>query len=162
MPLYYGTVPYSALYSIVKNPAPPHLQAVPLYLSEIAPARARGALNITFQMATTLGILGGELVDYATQSLGAWGWRLCLALAGVPALVLLLGSLLLPETPNSLLERGHCERGREVLQRLRGKDVNVSVREHYPPLSSLLALMVMVLAGCVFLYRECHESIRRR
>jgi len=33
-------------------------QAVPLYLSEIAPSQARGALNILFQMATTLGILG--------------------------------------------------------------------------------------------------------
>lgn len=103
------------------------VQAVPLYLSEIAPAKARGALNILFQMATTLGILGGELVDYAAQPLGAWGWRLCLAVAGIPALVLLLGSLLLPETPNSLLERGHHEQGKAVLQKLRGEDVDITV-----------------------------------
>ena len=33
------------------------------------------------------------------------GWRLSLGLAGVPACVLLLGGLLLPESPNSLIER---------------------------------------------------------
>ena len=32
-------------------------QAVPLYLSEIAPAHIRGTLNIMFQMATTIGEL---------------------------------------------------------------------------------------------------------
>ena len=30
-------------------------QAVPLYLSEIAPPHIRGTLNIMFQMATTIG-----------------------------------------------------------------------------------------------------------
>ena len=33
------------------------------------------------------------------------GWRLSLGLAGVPAVVLLLGGILLPESPNSLIER---------------------------------------------------------
>ena len=33
------------------------------------------------------------------------GWRLSLGLAGVPACVLLLGGILLPESPNSLIER---------------------------------------------------------
>ena len=36
-------------------------QAVPLYLSEIAPAHARGTLNIMFQMATTIGIWVAEV-----------------------------------------------------------------------------------------------------
>ena len=31
------------------------LQAVPLYLSEMAPPQLRGGLNIMFQMATTIG-----------------------------------------------------------------------------------------------------------
>lgn len=103
-------------------------QAVPLYLSEVAPAKARGALNIMFQMATTLGILAGQLINYGTQFLVPWGWRLSLGLAGVPALILTLGGIFLPETPNNLIERHKLERGKEVLQRLRGADVDVEVR----------------------------------
>ena len=39
-------------------------QSAPLYLSEMAPAQLRGALNIGFQMATTLGILVAGLINY--------------------------------------------------------------------------------------------------
>lgn len=33
------------------------------------------------------------------------GWRISLAIAGGPAIVLFIGSILLPESPNSLVER---------------------------------------------------------
>lgn len=33
------------------------------------------------------------------------GWRISLAVAGGPAIALFIGSLLLPESPNSLVER---------------------------------------------------------
>jgi hypothetical protein len=36
------------------------------------------------------------------------------------------GGLTLPETPNSLIERGHLEQGRDVLQRIRGTE-NIQV-----------------------------------
>ncbi len=42
-------------------------QSAPLYLSEMAPAQLRGALNIGFQMATTLGILVAGLINYGEQ-----------------------------------------------------------------------------------------------
>ena len=35
----------------------------------------------------------------------AHGWRLSLGLAAVPAFVLLAGGIMLPESPNSLIER---------------------------------------------------------
>ncbi|CAI5984010.1 unnamed protein product [Closterium sp. NIES-64] len=100
-------------------------RAVPLYLSEMAPAQLRGALNMMFQMATTLGIVGGQLINYGTAHLHPWGWRLSLALAAVPAAVLTAGGLFLPDTPNSLVERGHATCGRQVLQRIRGIEVDV-------------------------------------
>ena len=40
------------------------MQSVPLYLSEIAPPKLRGALNFMFQLATTSGILIAQLVNY--------------------------------------------------------------------------------------------------
>ncbi|XP_015893050.2 sugar carrier protein A [Ziziphus jujuba] len=100
-------------------------QAVPLYLSEMAPTHLRGGLNMMFQLATTLGIFTANMINFGTQHLEKWGWRLSLGLAAAPALLMTVGGILLPETPNSLIERGLKERGRKVLERLRGTgDVN--------------------------------------
>lgn len=51
---------------------------------------------------------------------GGYGWRISLALAGVPALMLTLGSLLVHDTPNSLIERGLEDEGKIVLKKIRG------------------------------------------
>uniref|UniRef100_A0A0C9RGV6 TSA: Wollemia nobilis Ref_Wollemi_Transcript_25410_1781 transcribed RNA sequence n=1 Tax=Wollemia nobilis TaxID=56998 RepID=A0A0C9RGV6_9CONI len=96
-------------------------QAVPVYLSEMAPAKLRGALNIGFQLFTTIGILAANLINYGTDKIhGGWGWRVSLALAAVPAGIMTVGALFLPDTPNSLIERGHMEKGRTMLERVRG------------------------------------------
>ena len=92
---------------------------VPLYLSEMAPHNLRGSMNICFQLMVTIGILTAQLINYGLQDL-EWGWRLSLGLAAVPATILLLGGLLLPESPNSLVERGYDVKGRAVLEKLRG------------------------------------------
>ncbi|KAH9324842.1 hypothetical protein KI387_005020 [Taxus chinensis] len=96
-------------------------QAVPVYLSEMAPARLRGGLNIGFQMFTTIGILAANLINYGTDKIrGGWGWRVSLALAAVPAGMMTIGAFGLPDTPNSLIERGHMDKGRAMLERIRG------------------------------------------
>ncbi|KAF4365202.1 hypothetical protein G4B88_000361 [Cannabis sativa] len=95
-------------------------QGVPLYLSEMAPAHLRGGLNMMFQLATTLGIFTANMVNYGTQNLHDWGWRLSLGLAAVPAFMMTVGGIFLPETPNSLVERKSKDKGREVLERIRG------------------------------------------
>ncbi|XP_076942067.1 sugar transport protein 13-like [Bidens hawaiensis] len=98
-------------------------QAVPVFLSEIAPTRIRGGLNILFQLNVTIGILFANLVNYGTAKIeGGWGWRLSLGLAGVPALLLTVGALLVVDTPNSLIERGKLEEGKAVLKKIRGTD----------------------------------------
>jgi MFS transporter, SP family, sugar:H+ symporter len=98
-------------------------QSVPLYLSEMAPAKLRGMLNIGFQLMTTIGILGANLINYATVGIeGGWGWRVGLGLAGVPAAVITLGALALPDTPNSLIARGYSEDARAVLVKIRGTE----------------------------------------
>lgn len=40
------------------------VQACPLYLSEMAPAHLRGSLNICFQLATAVGILAANSLNY--------------------------------------------------------------------------------------------------
>uniref|UniRef100_A0A453BQJ7 Major facilitator superfamily (MFS) profile domain-containing protein n=1 Tax=Aegilops tauschii subsp. strangulata TaxID=200361 RepID=A0A453BQJ7_AEGTS len=102
-------------------------QSVPVYLSEMAPARLRGMLNIGFQLMITIGILAAALINYGTNKIKAgYGWRISLALAAVPAGIITLGSLFLPDTPNSLIERGHPEAARRMLNRIRGSDVDIS------------------------------------
>ncbi|OAY75013.1 Sugar carrier protein C [Ananas comosus] len=100
-------------------------QSVPVYLSEMAPPKLRGMLNIGFQLMITIGILAANLINYGTAKIaGNWGWRVSLGLAAVPAAIITLGSLLLPDTPNSLIERGHTEKAKEMLLKIRGtKDV---------------------------------------
>ncbi|KAL0442839.1 UNVERIFIED_CONTAM: Sugar carrier protein C [Sesamum latifolium] len=61
---------------------------------------------------------------------GGWGWRLSLGGAMVPALIVTLGSLVLPETPNSLIERGKQDDARAKLQKIRGVP-NVDQEFHY-------------------------------
>ncbi|KAF7148535.1 hypothetical protein RHSIM_Rhsim03G0253700 [Rhododendron simsii] len=98
------------------------LKAVPLYLSEMAPFHLRGGLNMMFQLATTLGIFSANMINYGTSKLEPWGWRLSLGLAAAPALLMTLGGIFVPETPNSLVERGKTEEGRKILEKIRGTD----------------------------------------
>ncbi|XP_011622348.1 sugar carrier protein C isoform X1 [Amborella trichopoda] len=98
-------------------------QSAPLYLSEMAPAKLRGALNIGFQLFITIGILAANLVNYGTANIkGGWGWRVSLALAAVPAAIITIGTLFLPDTPNSLIERDHPDQAHAMLKRIRGSD----------------------------------------
>ncbi|KAJ8767651.1 hypothetical protein K2173_018209 [Erythroxylum novogranatense] len=96
-------------------------QSVPIYLSEVAPHRYRGALNIMFQLMITIGILVANFLNYGFAKIeGGWGWRLSLGGALVPAVIIIGSSLILPETPNSLIERNHYEEAKAQLLKLRG------------------------------------------
>ncbi len=88
--------------------------AVTLYNSEMAPAQIRGRLNQIFQIVLTLGVFVAQAINIGTAHIYPWGWRVSLALAGMPAIVLTFGGIFLPDTPNSLIERGYKEQGRKV------------------------------------------------
>ncbi|KAJ8485083.1 hypothetical protein OPV22_017568 [Ensete ventricosum] len=97
-------------------------QSVPLYLSEMAPPRYRGAFNNGFQFSIGIGALIANIINYGTANIkGGWGWRVSLALAAVPALLLSLGAVFLPETPNSLIQQGgDVHNAKQLLQKIRG------------------------------------------
>ncbi|KAG8381556.1 hypothetical protein BUALT_Bualt06G0133900 [Buddleja alternifolia] len=99
-------------------------QSVPLYLSEMAPAKYRGAFNMCFQLCVGSGCLIAYVINYGTQKIkGGWGWRVSLAMAGAPALIITVGAIFLPDTPNSLIQRGHDqEKAKRLLQRIRGTE----------------------------------------
>lgn len=100
-----------------------HAQVVPLYSSEMAPARWRGSLNVLFQMGITLGIFAANMINYlATKLPGHSGWRIAFATAALPALLLTTAAVLLPDTPLSLIRRRLPHHALAVLQKIRGTD----------------------------------------
>lgn len=100
----------------------PFLQSVPLYLSEMAPAKYRGAISNGFQLCIGIGFLSANLINYETQKIKhGYGWRISLATAAIPASILTLGSIFLPETPNSIIQTtGDVHKAELMLCRVRG------------------------------------------
>ncbi|KAM1708766.1 hypothetical protein FF1_001739 [Malus domestica] len=99
-------------------------QAVPLYLSEMAPPKYRGAINNGFQFSVGIRVLSANLINYSSEKIkGGWVWRISLAMAAVPASMLTPGALFLPETPNSLIQHSaDHQTAKQMLQRIRGVD----------------------------------------
>ncbi|KAJ0975016.1 hypothetical protein J5N97_016981 [Dioscorea zingiberensis] len=100
-------------------------QVAPLYLAEVAPARWRGAMTTAFQFFIAIGAFAANLTNYITSRIPNWGWRLSLGLAAVPASILIVATLFIPDTPSSLLHRGKHTAARTALLRLRGPMANI-------------------------------------
>jgi sugar porter (SP) family MFS transporter len=91
---------------------------VPLYLAEMAPASERGVVTSLNQYMIIVGTALSAALGYALAFAGSWRWML---LIGVfPAIVLVVGMLAMPDTPRSLVRRGHDDNARAVLIGLRG------------------------------------------
>ncbi len=94
---------------------------VPMYLGEISPAKTRGKISGLNQLMITIGMLSAYGVNYAFVHVFE-GWRWMLGGAAVPAMVLLFGAFLLPESPRFLVRIGEKELARQVLQSLRSSE----------------------------------------
>ncbi|GFQ05166.1 hexose carrier protein hex6 [Phtheirospermum japonicum] len=90
----------------------------------MAPSKYRGAFNVAFQICVSIGYNSATLINYGTVRIaGGWGWRISIAMAGVPAGVLAFGALFLPETPNSLIQNDvDSNKTKILLQKIRGTD----------------------------------------
>ena len=88
----------------------------PIYISEIAPAKHRGKLVISFQLNVVLGILIAYVSNYLLQG-GENDWRLMLGVVGIPSLIFSILILFTPETPQFLLlKRNNPVAALEVLK----------------------------------------------
>ncbi|KAF3324712.1 hexose carrier protein HEX6-like protein [Carex littledalei] len=99
-------------------------QAVPLYLSEMAPSKYRGAFSNGFQFLLSVGGLIATFINYGSEKIrGGGGWRVSFGLAVIPSSMLALGAVFLPETPNSLIQQGKDPKTViKLLQKIRGID----------------------------------------
>lgn len=102
-------------------------QTVPMYVAELAPASRRGQLVLTFQIGIGAGILVSTIVG-ATESLS---WRISVGLAVIPATILLLTMLRLPESPRWLVRAGRDDEARASLQSMRpeGSSIDAEIDE---------------------------------
>ncbi|WP_241578827.1 sugar porter family MFS transporter [Rosenbergiella nectarea] len=89
----------------------------PLYLSEIAPEKIRGSMISLYQLMITIGILGAYLSDTALSYSGDWRWML--GVITIPAALLLIGVVFLPNSPRWLAAKGQFYDAQKVLDRLR-------------------------------------------
>ncbi|WHY99662.1 sugar porter family MFS transporter [Peribacillus simplex] len=105
---------------------------VPAYMSEMAPARLRGRLSGINQTMIVSGMLLSYIVAYLLKDLpGTMAWRLMLSLAAVPALILFIGVLRLPESPRFLIKNNKLDEARKVLSYIRSnkEDIDSEIRQ---------------------------------
>ncbi|GBR07039.1 sugar porter family MFS transporter [Asaia siamensis] len=105
-------------------------QIVPVYIAELAPASRRGRLVLLFQLAIVGGVLVSSLIGWALSDnplllrlLSRGGdWRMMFLLGAVPALMLLIGLVFLPESPRFLASKGRKDEALAILRSLRGPE----------------------------------------
>lgn len=93
--------------------------SVPLYLAEIAPTKIRGTLVSLFQLMVTIGILLSYISDlYFADEADISCWRPMFYVCAIPAVILFVGIIFLPETPRWLFSNGRPEESLKILKRI--------------------------------------------
>ena len=102
-------------------------QVVPMYVAELAPAQKRGRLVLTFQLGIGVGIVLATLVGASEAS----PWRVSVGAASVPAAIMLVLMLRLPESPRWLVKADRRDDAREALRGVRheGSDLDAELDE---------------------------------
>jgi SP family xylose:H+ symportor-like MFS transporter len=108
----------------------------PMYIAEISPAAWRGRLVSLNQLALVVGILAAQIVnwriaervpEHATQvALAAswnvqYGWRWMFTAVAIPAVIFLVTTPLIPESPRWLVARGDYKTAGHVLTKIGGE-----------------------------------------
>ncbi len=98
----------------------------PMYIAELSPARVRGRMVSVNQFAIVTGFLVVYFVNYfiALQGDAAWneriGWRWMFGSEALPALLLLILSFVVPESPRWLTKQGREGQALDILTRVNG------------------------------------------
>ena len=101
---------------------------VPLYLSEIAPAKVRGGYISLYQFSITIGIFSIYVSNTLLSKIhtGSDPWRLMLGIICIPAIVMLFCVLTIPKTPRWLMLKGREKEAEGVLFKTRETEREVN------------------------------------
>lgn len=126
--------------------------AVPLYVAEIVTAKDRGKYMTIFQLLLTLGIMLAYLVDLLFTA--SQNWRAMFAVVLVPAIILFVGSFLLPESPRWLIANKQEKKARAIMRLLYQSSLDIddnikviknSLQENHGHWSELFSLQNRML-----------------
>ena len=90
----------------------------PLYIAEVAPLELRGGLVSLNQLMITFGIMCSYIINYLFTNIQG-SWRLMFAFGLVPAILLSIGMIFLPESPRWLAKQKKIAEAKKVLRYLR-------------------------------------------
>jgi MFS transporter, SP family, sugar:H+ symporter len=130
----------------------------PAYISEVAPAKFRGALSSIQQVAIITGLFAAVLSNYIIAgmaggstrvlALGFEAWRWMFWVMTIPSVIFFFALLVIPESPRFLVASGKKEKAFAVLKRLMGaEEAQATTNEiesslvsdhHRPKLSDIL------------------------
>jgi MFS family permease len=103
---------------------------VPIFSSELAPARIRGALVMFWQLWVVAGIFLGFCANVIVKGTGDIAWRLQLGSAFIPALVLVVGVYFCPESPRWLMKHGKYDKAFQSFLKIRAHPI-IAARDYY-------------------------------
>ncbi len=102
--------------------------AAPLYAAEQAPTRLRGRFVSMYQLAITIGIFIAYLVDQALINNDMW--RVMLGVSAVPAILLFVVMLPMPDSPRWFVKVGRRNDALKALTKVRPDvDANTEIEE---------------------------------
>lgn len=94
----------------------------PIYIAELAPRHLRGQLVNVNQLSNVIGINLAVIVSYIF-SFEDGGWRWMFASEAIPIVFLIIGLVLIPESPRWLASKNRLPEALKVLTRVNGKEV---------------------------------------
>ncbi|HZG92910.1 MAG TPA: MFS transporter [Pseudonocardia sp.] len=100
-------------------------------LAELAPTRGRGRRLSKLLVSWYVGFLISVVAAYLLVDLAGWGWQWVLVTGAVPALVVLLMRIGLPESPRWLIQQGRTDEARAIIDRDMGGEAYYRAEEYH-------------------------------
>lgn len=100
----------------------------PIYIAELSPPHLRGVLVNVNQLSNVIGINLAVAVGYFF-SFDGWGWRWMFGSQAVPVALLIVGLLLVPESPRWLAARNRLANALDILTKINGRQRAVQEME---------------------------------
>ncbi|KAL5357683.1 hypothetical protein BJX96DRAFT_145013 [Aspergillus floccosus] len=104
---------------------------IPIYCAENTPAVIRGGLVMSWQLWTAFGIFLGTCANLVVKDTGDIAWRLQIGSAFIPALPLIFGVYICPESPRWYIKKGQLKKAFESLRRLRNTELQAARDLYY-------------------------------